>query len=42
LIRSDPKPEQPKLGTLEWNLKIAAGKTQDIVYRISRKIYKYK
>lgn len=42
LIRSEPTPEQPKLGTLEWNLKIPAGKTQEIVYRISRKIYKYK
>jgi hypothetical protein len=40
LVQSDPEPKQPRLGTLEWTLKIDAGKTQEITYRTSRKIYK--
>jgi hypothetical protein len=39
LMRAEPTPEQPKLGTLEWKLRIPAGKTQEITYRTSRRVY---
>ena len=36
----DPKPDQPKLGQLEWKLQIPAGETKELVYRTRRQVYR--
>jgi hypothetical protein len=39
LVRADPQPEQPRLGTLEWKLQIGAGEARELTYRTSRTVY---
>lgn len=40
LVSADPKPDRPKLGTLEWKLQIPAGETKELVYRTRSTVYR--
>jgi hypothetical protein len=39
VVEAAPKPRSPRVGLLEWDLKIGAGETAKVVYRIERRVY---
>jgi len=39
LLEAQPKPNQPRLGLLEWTMNLAPGETRELTYRTSRTVY---